>query len=251
MFNSVHDHNCNHSYDIIANHSSQEICNSSFMTTPISERIRKNRMRLGLSQEQVASSLGVSRVAVSKWESGNSKNLKHENLLGLSQLFGISVNELLNGKSGSPQAFGENVKPVAIKGHRAVPLISKVPAGDMNLMFDEFAPGGGMDVAMAPETCGSHTFGLIVSGNSMETLFHDGDVIIVDPDVSPRPGDYVVARNHMFEQTFKKYRLKGIDKNGKEIIELVPLNDNYPTISSEDHEIEIIGTVIQHQRTFR
>lgn len=36
----------------------------------LSEKIRKRRKELGLTQEQVASSLGVSSPAVNKWERG-------------------------------------------------------------------------------------------------------------------------------------------------------------------------------------
>ena len=42
----------------------------------------------------------------------------------------------------------------------------------------------------------------------------------------------MVAKNHQAEATFKKYRPRGIDADGKPIFELVPLNDDYATICS-------------------
>jgi len=41
----------------------------------VAERIRSIRMRLGLTQEQLAARLGVSFMSVSRWENGHSKPL--------------------------------------------------------------------------------------------------------------------------------------------------------------------------------
>ena len=47
-----------------------------------------------MTQEFVAESIGVSRQAVSKWESGTS-DPSTSNLLALAKLFGVSAEELL------------------------------------------------------------------------------------------------------------------------------------------------------------
>ena len=47
-----------------------------------------------MTQEMVAESLGVSRQAVGKWESGASEP-STANLIALSKLYGVSVDELL------------------------------------------------------------------------------------------------------------------------------------------------------------
>ena len=47
-----------------------------------------------MTQEFVAESLGVSRQAVSKWESGTA-DPSTSNLLALAKLFGVSAEELL------------------------------------------------------------------------------------------------------------------------------------------------------------
>ena len=49
----------------------------------------------GLTQEYVAEALGVSRQAVSKWENGSSEP-STANLMALSRLYGLSVDELLH-----------------------------------------------------------------------------------------------------------------------------------------------------------
>ena len=59
-------------------------------------KIKKLRTERNLTQQQVADALGISRVAVSKWESGDTKDLKRDNLVGLTKLFSVSLEELLN-----------------------------------------------------------------------------------------------------------------------------------------------------------
>ena len=51
-------------------------------------------IRCKMTQEFVAESLGVSRQAVSKWESGTA-DPSTSNLLALAKLFGVSAEELL------------------------------------------------------------------------------------------------------------------------------------------------------------
>lgn len=60
----------------------------------LGESIKEHRMRCNMTQEFVAEKLGVSRQAVSKWESGKS-DPSTANLIALAKLYGISVEELL------------------------------------------------------------------------------------------------------------------------------------------------------------
>lgn len=62
----------------------------------LGEAIRANRERCKMTQEFVAESIGVSRQAVSKWEVGAS-DPSTSNLFALAKLFGVSVEELLEG----------------------------------------------------------------------------------------------------------------------------------------------------------
>jgi len=61
----------------------------------LSEALRENRIRCKMTQEFVAESLGVSRQAVSKWETGAS-DPSTSNLCELAKLYGVPVEELLN-----------------------------------------------------------------------------------------------------------------------------------------------------------
>ena len=60
----------------------------------LSETLKDHRTRCKMTQEFVAESLGVSRQAVSKWETGETDPTM-SNLVLLAQLYGVTLTELL------------------------------------------------------------------------------------------------------------------------------------------------------------
>ena len=60
----------------------------------LGETLKDYRMQCNMTQEFVAETLGVSRQAVSKWETGSS-DPSTANLLALAKLYGVSAEELL------------------------------------------------------------------------------------------------------------------------------------------------------------
>lgn len=70
----------------------------------LSEKIRKYRKQAGFSQEELADRLEVSRQAVSKWEMGQSAP-DPEKIVLMSELFGISTDELLKEQPARSEPF--------------------------------------------------------------------------------------------------------------------------------------------------
>ena len=64
------------------------------MTIELGNRLAELRKKHGLSQEELADQLGVSRQAVSKWERGEASP-DTDNLIELARIYGISLDELL------------------------------------------------------------------------------------------------------------------------------------------------------------
>ncbi len=62
----------------------------------LGEVLRERRQAAGLTQEWVAEQLGVSRQAVSKWETGSAEP-STSNLLALAKLYAIDPGDLLRG----------------------------------------------------------------------------------------------------------------------------------------------------------
>lgn len=90
------------------------------------------------------------------------------------------------------------------------PLISWVQAGEWAEIAGNFDIGDAEDLLPCPVRCSPDTFVLRVRGESMEPKFHDGDLIFVDPKVSPDSGKYVVVRiEDVHEATFKQLIVEG------------------------------------------
>lgn len=76
----------------------------------LGNRIAQKRKSLGLSQEQLAEALSVSRSAVAKWESNNGTP-DIENLKALSKMFDISIDELIGNVTEAEQKVCQENDP--------------------------------------------------------------------------------------------------------------------------------------------
>lgn len=104
-----------------------------------------------------------------------------------------------------------------------VPLISWVQAGQSREAIDNNPPGVGEPVTTTYHVR-PRTYALRVRGDSMEPRFPEGAILIVEPDESPNPGDYVIVRQNGGEATFKQLMLDGSRYY------LKPLNPRYPIL---------------------
>nr|WP_269134965.1 S24 family peptidase [Pseudescherichia vulneris] len=143
-----------------------------------------------------------------------------------------------------------NVGPAPVTAQQ-IPIISYVQAGAWSPECDARNLDGTVDYILTSEFHSLSTFALKVKGKSMEPDFVEGDVIIVDPELHPGPGDFVVAKNGSDEATFKKYRARGVSETGEEIFELIPLNEDYAVRNSAKEKIRIVGVVVEHRRMMR
>ena len=91
------------------------------MNVETANRLVKLRKRSGLSQEELADRIGVSRQAVSKWERAESSP-DTDNLIALANTYGIKIDDMLNkdendaaiGTSASSQSFNWTTFPYPI-----------------------------------------------------------------------------------------------------------------------------------------
>lgn len=225
----------------------------------IGSRIREARRAAKLTQKALAQKVGMTQGALSELETGESQSStllpSMAAALGVSALWletgKGSMQATLTGKSDPQAPFDENVRPAPL-GARPIPVISSVQAGALRDMETPYPLGSGYAVEYTDdEKLSRWAFGLDVEGLSMMPTFQPGDRLIVDPELSPNPGDYVVARNGSDQATFKKYRPRGIDARGEMIFELVPLNEDYPTLRSDTEHLVVIGVVTEYKKKLR
>lgn len=156
-------------------------------------------------------------------------------------------------KDQSLSAPEGNVAPTR-NNLRTIPLLDYVQAG----LFHEVGYDGVNPIGESYTTYQGYkpecVFSLKVEGNSMSPEFKDGDEIVVDASLEAKPGSLVIAQevqHGIARTTFKKYRVIGINEFGVDVIELVPLNPDFPTLNSTQIEISIIGVVVAHNRLFK
>jgi len=70
----------------------------------LSERIQTLRKSKGMSQEQLADKIGVSRQAISKWESGQIAP-EIDKVILMSDIFQVTTDYLLKGEENKMQDF--------------------------------------------------------------------------------------------------------------------------------------------------
>lgn len=207
-------------------------------------RLKELRKQRKLTQGQLGKALGVSDVTIGYWE--RDLNVPGgKSLTKLAQYLGVTEGFLLYGREDEA-----NVGPAPIAAQQ-VPIISYVQAGAWSPECDARNIDGTVEYILTSEFHSHSTFALKVKGKSMEPEFVEGDVIIIDPELHPGPGDYVVAKNGGDEATFKKYRARGISEAGEEIFELVPLNEDYAIRNSAKEKIHVVGVVVEHRRMMR
>lgn len=79
------------------------------MTIEIADRLIQLRKKHGLSQEELADKLGLSRQAVSKWERAEASP-DTDNLICLAKLYGVSLDELISTDEDVETIVKEQVK---------------------------------------------------------------------------------------------------------------------------------------------
>ncbi|MFM5248129.1 MULTISPECIES: LexA family protein [Aeromonas] len=207
--------------------------------------LAKSRMKkLGITQEQLAEKLGVTQGAIGHWLNKR-REPSMDIILGI--MAALELKNISIGIDGSITNETQNIEFASPDAHR-IPVLNYVQAGVWTSP-DEIREGdGNLSYITTDLELGDRAFAIVIRGSSMEPEFVEGDVVLIDPDEPLHPGDFVVAKNGEEEATFKKYRPRGIGEDGQEVFELVPLNDDYPTMRSDRQPIQIIGTMVEHRR---
>lgn len=216
----------------------------------IKDRIRQLRLAKGWSQQELASKLNVTNVAVSQWERGV-KQPKMEMREALCDLFNVNM-EYLNGNWDKISRLLSEEEAILLDSRREqnsrlgnqtfarVPVLGYVAAGIPIEEIEDI-----VDYEEIPAELlrgGKKYFGLVLRGDSMEPRMYDGDVVIVQKQDDAESGEYVIAAvngDHATCKRLMKYR---------DSIALVSLNSKYDPMIFTNEEVQekpvtILGVV--------
>lgn len=144
----------------------------------------------------------LSEISVRKWLRGDTMpELKR--MGELSRITQKSVQWLFTGNDSTIENFDELITPVFM-----VPLISWVSAGMFCCSGDIPHASAVEEMVASPVKVSGRSYALKVKGDSMTSQngnksFPEGTILIVDPDIEPEPGKFVIARVSD-EMTFKE-----------------------------------------------
>ncbi|CDG95368.1 conserved hypothetical protein [Xenorhabdus bovienii str. puntauvense] len=201
----------------------------------LADRVKNRRLELRLTQTEAAMIAGMSQQSWAVIEDG--KTLKPRNIIGIAKALKCDAEWLTT---------GGDFQPLCDVNIRKVPLINRLQAGKLAKGF----PIRGYDDlehVITDMNWSECAFALRIDGDSMEPDFKTGDIVVIDPEITPNPGEFVVAATHEREATFKKYRPITIDIDGAQHFELISLNNDYPILDNQRIEITIIGTMVEHR----
>jgi phage repressor protein C with HTH and peptisase S24 domain len=123
---------------------------------------------------------------------------------------------------------------------RRVPLIGLAQAGGEGYFDDGGYPvGGGWDEVSLPEIADLNAYALEISGESMEPVFRDGDLVIVSPSAPIRRGDRVVVRTIGGEVMAKQLARRSARR-----VELKSLNPEHPDRSFDLGDVTWIHRIV-------
>lgn len=214
------------------------------MIETLGQRIKEQRKALKLTQVDLARKMqGVSHAAISQWENDTTKP-NAENLLDLSIIFNCEFSWLLRGspKRDKPSA----VTPYSPIDDIRLPIydwhsLDKLKECDTTQLVKPTT-----EYIMTDFKMSKNAFGLKIKDDSMSPEFEIGDVIIIDPNVEPQAGEFVIAQ-YGLEFIFRKYKLDNDNSGELKHFILIPLNDDYGKLHSENVKLNIIGTMVEHR----
>lgn len=195
----------------------------------IGNLIKNRRETLGLSQQEVAEYVDVTKSAISRWESGEVENMGRSKIQKLSEILKISPVSIV---------LGEEMKNTISYKTKKVPMLGEIAAGEPILADEHCEYYIEVDENLNVDFC------LKVKGDSMiDARIQDGDIVFIRRQPVVENGE-IAAVLIDDEVTLKRfYRNDGL-------VMLRPENSNYQPLmftAADFKNIRILGKAIFFQ----
>jgi len=151
-----------------------------------------------------------------------------------------SISKILAATSSNLSDLLSELPNAATTVTQRIPVIGFAQAGD-NGYFDDagYPTGSGWEEIVFPDIGDPNAYALMVSGDSMEPLYRDGDRIIVSPVANIRSGDRVVVKTSEGEVMAKE-----LIRRTAQLIELRSINPEYENPVLPTTEVEWIARIL-------
>lgn len=202
--------------------------------------IAKRREEIGMTQDELAKIVGVSKASISRWESGDITNMRRDRIQKLANALNVSPLSLLEEETkGLTDSFSQqsNAQLLPSEYIRMIPCFESASAGfgtDAQNRIIELIP-----IYIVNEQEAAETICITVRGDSMHPKIEDGDIVQVHKQDIAETGDIVVILDG--DEAFVKRFIHG--KNG---VILESFNPAYPPMKytrEESNNLRIVGVV--------
>ncbi len=151
-----------------------------------------------------------------------------------------SVAKVLEATGASVGEFLEELPNSAGRATQRIPVIGCAQAGHEGYFDDAGYPtGAGWDDVVFPDVGDPNAYALVVSGDSMEPLYRDGDRIIVSPAANIRRGDRVVIKTREGEVMAKE-----LVRRTAQWVELRSVNPEHPDPLLQTSDVEWLARIL-------
>lgn len=212
------------------------------------EYVRELMDRNKINQNDIADAMNKTQGAIGHWLTGR-RTPNFDDVAKILEIVGAE--KVILNQDGTVEDFDNNAQFTRIIKSYKYPLLSSIQAGKFTEVehFNYVDELDQYELIDSQVKASANAFYLKIAGQSMIPRFNEGDMVLIDPELSPKPGQFVAAINPDGEATFKQYKQLGsIDDYGRPHFKLVPLNDSFPTLNSQEHKIQLIGVAIEHRQ---
>lgn len=196
----------------------------------LKDNVKRLREARDMTQDELAKAIGVTRPAVTQWESGWSKP-RMGTVEKIADFFGVSVMEIIE---------GPDTIPVHADGDATVPLVTlgSVHAGPFS---EEGEAERSIDVPASVLRSHPRARALIVEGDCMNRVAPDGMAVVYDPDMEPRNGSIAIVETENYDAVMRRWY-----RGGDTLMLVADSYGRYPDIvlTEEDGPIRLVGTVV-------
>ena len=204
--------------------------------------LRLLRTNKGVTQQEVADSIGVTRVSYIGFENGKT-NIKPEYLLRLAKYFDVTVDDILIEKVVDSPARPIEVKPeIFAEDEVLIPVVATLRCG-FNYVGEPYTVLRRVPVPKSYiNKWGKNIVAIEAAGNSMLPTIKPKDLLIVIP------GEWFENNNIVVVDVNDSDTVKRIRRNKDGSIDLIPDNEEYETmhLTSEDlemYQVHVLGRV--------
>lgn len=197
----------------------------------------------GMTEEQVASSVGVSLRTLKDILRGKDPQIRAA-WEKFARYFRMDVEFLRIGERAYAKRRSELSNPTShsAAGHiRNIPLLNWHQIGQLTKRADLPGPMHAEAMVEATDISGTRTFALKVQDDSMEPLFSKGEMIFINPHMGWKSGDFVVATRH--NKCIASTLLRQIKEIGNQCI-LHPVNWEYEDLPLTESDL-VWGKVVR------